>query len=64
MVQVQTPPGHGGLGPVDHQELLVLSWGQHVYSTKTLACVTVPSVGCIKQADALVYYSSVLALIH
>ena len=36
-----TPPDHGGLGPVDHLELLVLSWGQHVYSTKTLACAAV-----------------------
>ena len=39
--QIQAPPDHGGLEPVDHLELLVLSWGQHVYSTKTLACVTV-----------------------
>ena len=29
-----TPLDHGGLGPGDHLELLVLSWGQHIYSTK------------------------------
>ena len=36
---------HGGLGPVDYLELLVLSLGQHVYSTETLACVIVQRVG-------------------
>ena len=41
IVQVLTPPDHGELGPVDHLELLALSLGQHVYSTETLACITV-----------------------
>ena len=41
IVQVLTSPDHGELGPVDHLELLVISLGQHVYNTKTLACLTV-----------------------
>ena len=39
--QVLTSPDHGELGPVDHLELLLLLLGQHVYNTKTLACLTV-----------------------
>ena len=39
MFLVQTSPG--GLEPVDYLELLVLSLGQHVYSTETLAFVTI-----------------------
>ena len=41
MVHLLTPLDHDGLEPLDHIELPVLSWDQQVYSTKTLACVTV-----------------------
>ena len=53
MLQVQKHPDHGVQGPVDHLELLVLSLGLHVYSTKTLACITVPRVGCLNVAIEL-----------
>ena len=45
IVQAQTTPDQGILTPVDHLELLVLSLGQHDYSTKTLACITVRLLG-------------------
>ena len=64
IIQVLTPPYHGALGPVDHLELFVLSWGQLVYCTGTLAWVAVQRVRLLIPAIGFVMKSLVPVLTH
>ena len=64
ILHVLIPHDHGALGPVDHLELLVLSCGLHVYSTKTPVCVTVKMVEYIVYPFHFVRQTTVLVFIH